>query len=677
MASTGVDRIRGVDPYTAIKAPCHVATTEHIKLSGSQTIDGVVVQETTPKTRVLVRAQQDPRENGIYDVHETAWVRSSDFNDPRDFVQATLVSVDSGNTYAQTTWRVNVTNPPVIGKSQITFTIIGNMGEGIPNEYDSVAAFVGSRPPTSTVRIKSYYGGWSDTVEGPKGGFTAHRTGYTADSPSVGNPVAPSTIGTGEQAGLFWTADGKEWRLSAEEIDIFMFGARGDGVSNDSPAIKATIRFVKGLGGGEAIVPAGVFLVHESIHVPANIRLIGRGSRVSGIRWGGDASGYTKGVVYSDAGTDASPEILFSTAIRGLTISGGGRVDTSLYLRGQQENCDYHDLVISGFLGQSTAGLEFGRIEATTHGATFGDLHVIPNATGSSGGTAIRLRDVHKCTFKNITTDKPNASAGGDGAYAVGIDVAGNSILNTFEAIHTEDCDVGIYNKTPLNTFIGIEGINTYGTGSVHFKNTADSYTLLSIRTRSGFASHIEDSVSGNVPAGLDTSTPYHLVSVLGDNTVVTSSRERGKTYYGQLNVIGAPFRTRGETGNGVSVLNAQVAIPVGQIRNLVVSFASPVAAGCAGKLEIFSTGDQRYFYEVSFALRLNGGGSVTFASISAPSGTDTTVLTVAQPEALSTPAAGKFRIPVINKSGTYAQVIEARLTINTETTTVQGIVFA
>lgn len=244
MASTGVDRIRGVDPYTAIKAPCHVATTEHIKLSGSQTIDGVLVQETSPKTRVLVRAQQDPRENGIYDVHETAWVRSSDFNDPRDFVQATLVSVDSGGAFAQTTWRVNVTNPPVIGKSQITFTIIGNMGEGIPNEYDSVAAFIASRPPTSTVRIKSYYGGWAGTVEGPKGGFTAHKTGYTAESPSVGNPVAPSTIGTGEQAGYYWTADGAEWRVSPQEFySPEQFGARGDGLTDDAAAVYAAVRF--------------------------------------------------------------------------------------------------------------------------------------------------------------------------------------------------------------------------------------------------------------------------------------------------------------------------------------------------------------------------------------------------------------------------------------------------
>ena len=50
MASTGVDRVEGLDPAVAFKAPCRVATTANITLSGAQTIDGVAI--TTE--RVLV-----------------------------------------------------------------------------------------------------------------------------------------------------------------------------------------------------------------------------------------------------------------------------------------------------------------------------------------------------------------------------------------------------------------------------------------------------------------------------------------------------------------------------------------------------------------------------------------------------------------------------------------------
>lgn len=91
----------------------------------------------------------------------------------------------------------------------------GGSGEG----YVSVADFIASIPTSNAVRIISYYGDWEDTVEGPKGGFDAHRTGYTAASPSVGNPVVPATIGTGAQSGLFWTADGAEWKAITRNIE--------------------------------------------------------------------------------------------------------------------------------------------------------------------------------------------------------------------------------------------------------------------------------------------------------------------------------------------------------------------------------------------------------------------------------------------------------------------------
>lgn len=131
MSSTGVSRIEGVDPFVAFKAPCRAATTGAITLSGAQTIDGIAVAETTPKTRVLVRAQTDSSFNGIYDVYDTAWQRSDDFNGSRDVVDSTLVSVDSGSTYANTTWRVHATNPVIVGTSLITFTLTANFDNAV------------------------------------------------------------------------------------------------------------------------------------------------------------------------------------------------------------------------------------------------------------------------------------------------------------------------------------------------------------------------------------------------------------------------------------------------------------------------------------------------------------------------------------------------------------------
>jgi hypothetical protein len=124
MASTGVDRINGIDPAVANKAPCKVATTGNITLSGAQTIDGIAVSETTPKTRVLVKSQTDSTENGIYEVMDTLWVRSKDCNDSRDVVDGTYVLIQSGTTYTNKIFSFNFTGTLSFGTTEITFELI-------------------------------------------------------------------------------------------------------------------------------------------------------------------------------------------------------------------------------------------------------------------------------------------------------------------------------------------------------------------------------------------------------------------------------------------------------------------------------------------------------------------------------------------------------------------------
>ena len=77
-------------PEEAVKAPCVVAATANITLSGEQTISGVAV---VAGDRVLVAGQTDATENGIYDVAASSWSRSTDWNDGQDVVNGQLVSV--------------------------------------------------------------------------------------------------------------------------------------------------------------------------------------------------------------------------------------------------------------------------------------------------------------------------------------------------------------------------------------------------------------------------------------------------------------------------------------------------------------------------------------------------------------------------------------------------------
>lgn len=72
----------------ALKAPCNAFSDVDLTLYGEQTVNGVVL---LAKDRCLVMAQDDPIENGIWDVQATGWQRSQDFDGNRDVVGSTLV----------------------------------------------------------------------------------------------------------------------------------------------------------------------------------------------------------------------------------------------------------------------------------------------------------------------------------------------------------------------------------------------------------------------------------------------------------------------------------------------------------------------------------------------------------------------------------------------------------
>lgn len=118
---SSIDRINGLVGSIAVKAPVRIATTTAITLSGLQTIDGVTLAEGDSNLRVLVRAQTDSTENGIYDAKLGAWTRAADFDGSRDAVKGTQVVVQSGTLYANYVFTVTTSDPVVFGTSSITF----------------------------------------------------------------------------------------------------------------------------------------------------------------------------------------------------------------------------------------------------------------------------------------------------------------------------------------------------------------------------------------------------------------------------------------------------------------------------------------------------------------------------------------------------------------------------
>jgi hypothetical protein len=117
------DRLGGARASLAFKAPCRVATTASITLSGYQTIDGVALASTDAdngyNTRVLVKNQDTASQNGIYEPATGAWSRAKDCDGSDDIRDGTRVFVAQGTT--QSGGYVFTTDDPVtIGASNIT-----------------------------------------------------------------------------------------------------------------------------------------------------------------------------------------------------------------------------------------------------------------------------------------------------------------------------------------------------------------------------------------------------------------------------------------------------------------------------------------------------------------------------------------------------------------------------
>lgn len=100
------------------KEPVRVATTANITLSGTQTIDSVSV---VADDRVLVRAQTNPAENGVWVVASGAWARATDFDSGTEVVNGTML-VSEGTTYADTQWTMSANAPIVVGTDAMTFS---------------------------------------------------------------------------------------------------------------------------------------------------------------------------------------------------------------------------------------------------------------------------------------------------------------------------------------------------------------------------------------------------------------------------------------------------------------------------------------------------------------------------------------------------------------------------
>lgn len=127
MAGT-TDRLAGLLSSTGIKSPVQFATTGNIALAGEQVIDDVTVIEGM---RGAVLHQDDPTQNGIYDVSTGDWTRSPDFSRSNDVLPGTMFFVYAGTQNGGGFFSVRGAAPIVFDTSAITFIKVFTAGAGI------------------------------------------------------------------------------------------------------------------------------------------------------------------------------------------------------------------------------------------------------------------------------------------------------------------------------------------------------------------------------------------------------------------------------------------------------------------------------------------------------------------------------------------------------------------
>jgi len=177
------------------KQSAYLATTGNITLSGNQTIDGLT---TLTGSRVLVKNQTDPTQNGIYVAGTGAWTRATDM-DVWTEVPGAFCWVENGTTQADTGWvcTSDASGGPIgasgISWAQFTGAAMITAGAGITKTGNTLSATVDG----TTIDAA----GAGTSLEVKAAGITATQLANGAvqlNTAVVGNILGTAQGGTGQ-----------------------------------------------------------------------------------------------------------------------------------------------------------------------------------------------------------------------------------------------------------------------------------------------------------------------------------------------------------------------------------------------------------------------------------------------------------------------------------------------
>jgi hypothetical protein len=177
------------------KASVIAGTTANITLSGTQTIDGIVLASGD---RVLVKNQTLPANNGLYLCAAGAWTRTTDMDTWAE-VPGAYVFVETGSTLADTGWVCTSDAGGTIGVTAITWAQFSGAGSGVSS---ITFGSTGLTPATATTGAVTVAGTLALANGGT--GQTTAGAAFNALSPitTTGDLIIGTGVNTASRLGI-------------------------------------------------------------------------------------------------------------------------------------------------------------------------------------------------------------------------------------------------------------------------------------------------------------------------------------------------------------------------------------------------------------------------------------------------------------------------------------------
>ncbi|MBC7419133.1 MAG: tail fiber protein, partial [Bdellovibrio sp.] len=341
----------GLPANSILTYQVRATTTANITLSGSRTVDGILV---VAGDRVLVKNQSTTSQNGIYVVAAGAWVRASDLDTWNKSI-GYLARVTEGNVYRGAIFTSTATSGGVIDTTSMSWIM------SAPSS--STVAFGDQAAPNSAAQVVAIgsYALWQNTSGTDNTGIG--NAALWLNTSGTGNTAVGSSVGTGIQTSSNSTA------LGYSTLSL---------AGGNNTAIGAFTLLGSGLGAGAQNTALGAFAGRNTAAGNNNVALGYSALTENQAKSESTAVGYSS-MYYADSTT--TPAATYNTAIGAFSLQGSNPASANT---GIKNTALGHSALAGMTSGSNNIGVGWSSGSAITTGS---NNVVIGSNTGSSFAT--------------------------------------------------------------------------------------------------------------------------------------------------------------------------------------------------------------------------------------------------------------------------------------------------